>query len=79
MDSQTDATELVRAFNAHLEKMQRLVLEYLPPDSGITAREALSELIAMLDGPEQSKLQRAAKKFLGERSALFSSGQINSK
>ena len=43
--------------NGHFEKAQQAIVDYLPPDSGVSEHEALSRLIGILDGPEQRRIQ----------------------
>lgn len=45
------APELIR-------ECQAVLAEYLPPDSGITAEEALNRLLGILDGPEAQRFAR---------------------
>ena len=70
------ATELLRDMNALFERAQRIVVDYLPPNSGISEHAALSELIGVLDGPEQRRVQEEVKELLRDsRSAFFSHSQ----
>lgn len=70
-----DATKLLREMNGLFEKAQQAIVDYLPPDSGISEHEALNRLIGILDGPEQRRIQGAVKELLGERSAIFADAE----
>jgi hypothetical protein len=41
----------------HLVKLQDVMREYLPPDSGISEHEFANRIIGLLDGPEQRTVQ----------------------
>jgi len=41
-----------QACKAVIQKAQNMLTEYLPPDSGISDREVVNRLLALLDGPE---------------------------
>lgn len=47
--------DTIEKVKSHLEKMKDVVRRYLPPD-GIQINDAMSELIRLLDGPEERAL-----------------------
>ena len=62
--------ELLRELNQLVERAQRILARHLPPDSGNSAEDAISELRAVLDGPEQREIQSRVRAVL-EQPALF--------
>lgn len=46
---------------AHFTKMQTVIRDYLPPDSGVSERDAMNSIIYLLDGPEERKLLEQVK------------------
>lgn len=63
--------KLLAELNALVERAQRVLTEYLPPESGISPEEAITSLLEVLDGPNQRRIQDEVSKVLGERPALF--------
>ena len=49
--------ELLRDLNDLVERARRILARHLPPDSGNSAEDAISELLGVLDGPEQHEIQ----------------------
>lgn len=62
--------ELLRELNELVERAQRILAWHLPPDSGNSAEDAISELRGVLDGPEQREIQSKVRAAL-ERPAFF--------
>ena len=60
--------------NSIVERAQQVLTDYLPPNSGVTEREAISRLLDILDGPEQRRAQRKAERLLGENPIFFQNG-----
>ncbi len=56
----TNIYRVAKDLNDHIDKMQDVIRAYLPPD-GISAEQALSDLIYLLDGPEQRAIQYSYK------------------
>ena len=63
--------EVLWDLNNRVEQAQSALAEYLPPDSGISPQDAISDVLAVLDDREFLKLQDEARELLGERPALF--------
>jgi hypothetical protein len=63
--------ELLRDLNELVERSQRVLREYLQPDSPLSPKVALSALLGVLDGPEQREVQSKVREALG-RPAFFS-------
>ena len=61
--------ELLRELNELVERARRILARHLPPDSGNSAEDAISELLAVLDGPEQREIQSKVRAAL-ERPAF---------
>ena len=62
--------QLLRDLNQLVERAQRILARHLPPDSGNSAEDAISELLAVLDGPELRDIQSRVRAAL-EQPALF--------
>jgi hypothetical protein len=62
--------ELLAELNDLVEQAQRILREYLPPDSALSPEEALSALLGVLDGPQQRAVQSRVREALG-RPAFF--------
>ena len=54
--------EVLWDLNNRVEQAQSTLADYLPPDSGISSKDAISNVLAVLD---------EARELLGERYALF--------
>lgn len=65
------AETLLGELNGVVESAQRILAEYLPPNSAVSEHEALNRLFEVLDGPLQRRVQGQVRELLGERSALF--------
>jgi hypothetical protein len=66
--------ELLAELNELVERAQRIVARHLPPDSGNSAEDAMSELLALLGGAELRDVQSRVRELLATRSALFENG-----
>lgn len=63
--------ELLAELNDLLEQAQRVLAEYArPPDSGITATDAVERLLGILDGPQQRRVQGQVRRLIEERPAI---------
>lgn len=71
MTHEREATELLREINGYVERAQHALAEYLPPDSGITPRDAISNVLSELDNGGLLKVQAEARELLGEQPAFF--------
>jgi len=63
--------KLLAELNEFVERAQRVLAEYLPPDSGKSERETLSELLGILDSRGLHQLQGEIKNLIERRSAFF--------
>lgn len=45
-----------------IAEAQRTLAEFLPPDSGISEKDCINQLLAILDGPDAVALTRDSKK-----------------
>jgi hypothetical protein len=57
--------------NEFVERAQHVLAEYLPPDSGKSEKEALAELLGILDSRGLHRLQGEINELIGRRSAFF--------
>jgi hypothetical protein len=63
--------ELLAELNEFVERAQRIVARHLPPDSGNSAEDAITELLGLLDGAELRDVQGRVRELLATRSVLF--------
>ena len=63
--------EVLWGLNNRVEQAQSTLADYLPPDSGISSKDALSNVLAVLDDRDFLSIQDEARELLGERPALF--------
>jgi hypothetical protein len=71
MRQRRSSLEVLWDLNNCVEHAQRVLAEYLPNESGISAEDAISKVLGILDDREFLKLQDEARELLGERVALF--------
>lgn len=72
MTKERKATELLREMGGYVERAQHALAEYLPDDSGISPRDAISSVLGELDNGGLLKVQAEARELLGEKPAFFS-------
>jgi hypothetical protein len=63
--------KLVGELNALVERAQHVLADYLPEDSGMSDHEAINRLFDVLDGPEQRRIQKQARKLLRQAGPAF--------
>ena len=63
--------KLLAELNEFVERAQRVLADYLPPDSGKSERETLGELLGILDSRGLHQLQNEIGKLIERRSAFF--------
>ena len=63
--------EVLWDLNNRVEQAQSTLADYQPPDSGISSKDAISNVLAILDDRELLEIQDEARELLGERPALF--------
>ena len=68
---QRQPIDVLRELNDRIEEAQVALADYLPPDSEITPRDTISNVLGILDDREFLKLQDEARELLSERPALF--------
>jgi hypothetical protein len=64
--------ELLRVMNGYVERSQRVLAEYISPESGISPEQAIDRVLGELDSGTLVKTQRQVRELLGEKSAFFS-------
>jgi hypothetical protein len=62
--------ELLAELNDLVEQAQRILREYLRPDTPLSPKDVISALLGVLDGPQQREVQSKVREALG-RPALF--------
>lgn len=71
MKQRRSPLEVLWDLNNRVEQAQDALAEYLPDESGISPRDAISNVLAVLDDREFLKVQDEARELLGEGSAFF--------
>jgi hypothetical protein len=56
--------KLLAELNELLERAQRVLVEFLPPENKMTEVDALNELFDILDGPDQRRIQGEVRQLL---------------
>ena len=69
MDRET--LDVLRVLNSYVERAQRSLAEYLPPDSGVAPEKAISGVLEQLDNKKLLRVQDEARKLVGKRPAFF--------
>ena len=64
MNRSAALAEAVRELDALIRKAQAILETYLQPDSGVDEKQTLKALIELFDGPEQRRVQAAARRAL---------------
>ena len=73
MKQPREPLELLKEMNGYVERAQRTLSEYLPPDSGISAKDAVSNVLNELDNNKLLKVQEEARQLVRKRPAFFTS------
>lgn len=61
MTTEQKLAAALRDSNTLIERAQAILARYLEPESGWGEQLALGELLALLDGPEQRRVQEATR------------------
>ena len=68
---QRQPIDVLRELNDRVEEAQGALDHYLLPDSGITPRDTISNVLGILDDREFLEIQSEARALLGKQPAFF--------
>jgi hypothetical protein len=63
--------QLLAEINEQVHRAQRVLADFLPPDSGKSEQDTIAELLGVLDSRELHRIQREIDEFIGRRAAFF--------